>query len=143
QAPAGLCGQSVLSAASLAAQAHADVLVDGRREPLSLWHVTIGESGERKSGADKWALEAHRAQERAQADAYRNAMAAYEVEATAYKAATRKAESGKKDADAIKNALSALGTPPEPPLSPLLLVPEATLEGLHKLYQAGRPSLGL
>lgn len=30
QAPEARCGQSVLAAASLAAQAHADVLVDGR-----------------------------------------------------------------------------------------------------------------
>lgn len=142
QAPAGLCGQSVLSAASLAAQAHADVLLDGRREPLSLWHVTVGESGERKSAADRWALQAHREHERALADEYRHAMAAYEVEVSAHKAASRHAE-GKKDAGAIRAALADLGAPPEPPLSPLLLVPEATLEGLHKLYQGGRASLGL
>lgn len=142
QAPAGLCGQSVLSAASLAAQAHADVLLDGRREPLSLWHVTVGDSGERKSGADRWALQAHREHERALADDYRNAMAAHEVELAAHKAATRHAE-GRKDADAIRAALATLGTPPAPPLAPWLLLPEATLEGLHKLYQGGRPSLGL
>ena len=142
QAPAGLCGQSILSAASLAVQAHADVLLDGRREPLSLWHVTVGESGERKSGADRWALQAHRDHERTDADAYRNALATHEVEASAYKAAARHAES-KKDADAIRSALASLGTPPAPPLAPWLLLPEATLEGLHKLYQTGRPSLGL
>lgn len=143
QAPAGLCGQSVLSAASLAAQAHADVLIDGRREPLSLWHVTVGDSGERKSGADKWALQAHREHERTLADEHRHLMAAYEVEATAHKAATRHAESKNKEADAIRAALAALGAAPSPPLAPWLLLPEATLEGLHKLYQGGRPSLGL
>lgn len=142
QAPAGLCGQSVLSAASLAAQAHADVLIDGRREPLSLWHVTVGDSGERKSGADKWALQAHREHERSQADEYRHALAAYEVEISAHKAAARHAE-GKKDANAMRAALAALGAPPLAPLAPWLLLPEATLEGLHKLYQGGRAGLGL
>lgn len=142
QAPAGLCGQSILSAASLAAQPHADVVIDGRREPLSLWHVTVGDSGERKSGADRWALQAHRDVERSDADAYRQAMASHEVALSAHKAAARAAEKGK-DADAIRASLQKLGPPPEPPLSPLLLVPEATLEGLHKLYQSGRPSLGL
>ncbi len=142
QAPAGLCGQSVLSAASLAAQPHADVVIDGRREPLSLWHVTVGDSGERKSGADRWALQAHREAERADADTYRHSMAAYDVELSAHKAAARAAEKVK-DADSIRTNLERLGPPPEPPLSPLLLVPEATLEGLHKLYQSGRPSLGL
>ncbi|MDE2407340.1 MAG: DUF3987 domain-containing protein, partial [Xanthomonadaceae bacterium] len=142
QSPAGLCGQSILSAASLAAQPHADVVIDGRREPLSLWHVTVGDSGERKSGADRWALQAHRDVERSDADAYRQAMASHEVALSAHKAAARAAEKGK-DADAIRASLHKLGPPPEPPLSPLLLVPEATLEGLHKLYQSGRPSLGL
>lgn len=142
QAPAGLCGQSILSAASLAAQPHADVVIDGRREPLSLWHVTVGDSGERKSGADRWALQAHRDVERSDADAYRQAMASHEVALSAHKAAARAAEKGK-DADAIRASLHKLGPPPEPPLSPLLLVPEATLEGLHKLYQSSRPSLGL
>ena len=142
QAPAGLCGQSILSAASLAAQPHADVVIDGRREPLSLWHVTVGDSGERKSGADRWALQAHRDVERSDADAYRQAMASHEVALSAHKAAARAAEKGK-DADAIRASLHKLGPPPESPLSPLLLVPEATLEGLHKLYQSGRPSLGL
>lgn len=142
QAPAGLCGQSVLSAASLAAQAHADVLIDGRREPLSLWHVTVGDSGERKSGADRWALQAHREHEHTLADEYRNAMVGFEVDQSAHKAATRKAEN-KKDADAIRASLQKLGAPPLAPLAPWLLLPEATLEGLHKLYQGGRASLGL
>ena len=142
QAPAGLCGQSVLAAASLAAQAHADVRIDGRVEPLSLWHVTVGDSGERKSGADKWALQAHREVERADADAYRQASTAHEVTLASHKAAARAAERGK-DADTIRASLERLGAAPEPPLSPLLLLPEATLEGLHKLFQTGRGSLGL
>ncbi|MDQ3040713.1 MAG: YfjI family protein, partial [Pseudomonadota bacterium] len=131
----------MLSAASLAAQGHADVVTHSR-EPLSLWHVTVGDSGERKSGADRWALQAHREVEREAADAHRLGMATYEVALTAHKAASRNAEKGK-DAEAILANLTRLGPPPEPPLSPLLLVPEATLEGLHKLYQSGRPSLGL
>jgi hypothetical protein len=142
QAPAGLCGQSVLSAASLAAQAHADVVIDGRREPLSLWHVTVGDSGERKSGADRWALQAHREVERTDADAYRQAMANHEVTLASHKAAGRAAERGK-DAESIRANLEKLGAAPEPPLAPWLLLPEATLEGLHKLYQTGRGSLGL
>ena len=142
KAPAGLCGQSILSAASLAVQAHADVVIDGRREPLSLWHVTVGDSGERKSGADRWALQAHREVERSAWDAHRQETAAYDVALSAHKAAARAAEKGR-DAEVIRGNLEKLGPQPEPPLSPLLLVPEATLEGLHKLYQSGRPSLGL
>jgi hypothetical protein len=142
QCPAALCGQSVLAAASLAVQAHADVWIDGRREPLSLWHVSVAESGERKSAADHWALRAHREHERDAADEYRQAHAAYTIAASAHKAAMSKAEK-KADAVAIRAAMADAGDPPEPPLSPLLLLSEPTLEGLQKLYQNGRPSLGL
>lgn len=142
QCPAALCGQSVLAAASLAAQSQADVVIDGRREPLSLWHVTVAESGERKSAADQWALRAHRDHERDAADDYRRAQATFEIAAGAHRGAMRKAES-KADAAAIRKAMAGAGAAPEPPLSPLLLLSEPTLEGLQKLYQTGRPSLGL
>ena len=58
QAPLALCAQSVLAAASLAAQRHADVLIDGRRCPLSLWLISVAESGERKTAVDQCALAA-------------------------------------------------------------------------------------
>ncbi|MBB6186190.1 YfjI family protein [Rhodanobacter sp. MP7CTX1] len=142
QAPAGLCGQSILAAASLAVQSHADVSISGSVEPLSLWHVSIGASGERKSAADHWALSAHVEFEREQAEAWRLAMAAHDVDLGAYKAAARAAEK-KKDAAAIRNALHDLGAPPDAPLLPWLLLSEPTMEGLHKAYQYGRPGIGL
>lgn len=145
QAPAALCGQSFLAATSLAVQGHADVMIDGRREPLSLWHVTVGVSGERKSAADGWALRAHKIFEHEQADAYRHAINDYKLQAAAHEAATRqaKAGNGKKDVAEIRRKLEALGTPPESPLLPLLMLSEPTLEGLHKLCIHGRPSVGL
>ncbi len=142
QCPAAMCGQSILSAASLAVQAHADVLVDGRRQPLSLWHVTVGESGERKSAADGWALHPHREHERMLADAYHHDCIAYDMDAKAHKLATQKLEK-LPDASAMRTALAKLGNPPLPPLQPWLMLSEPTLEGLHKLYQSGRPCLGL
>lgn len=144
QAPAGLCGQSVLAAASLAVQSHADVSISGSVEPLSLWHVTIGASGERKSAADKWALREHVEFERERTTIYRQQLADHEIDMSAWKAAERNA-SGKKgnDPDAIRSALHALGSPPEAPLLPWLLLSEPTMEGLHKAYQHGRPGIGL
>lgn len=142
QAPAALCGQSILAAASLAAQPHADVVVDGRREPLSLFLITIAESGERKSAADRVALQAHRDYERSQLDQYRDDMQMHEIALTAHEAAVRAASKGK-DAGAIRAALEDVGPPPTAPLNPIFLVPTPTLEGIHKLYATGRPSLGL
>lgn len=142
QCPLAVCAQSILAAASVAVQGHADVIQDGRREPLSLWHVTVADSGERKSAADGLALRAHKEHEAGLWESYRFELGAYEQERRAFEAAIRKAEKGK-DRSTIRNAIEAVGTPPQAPVKPLILVPEATLEGLHKLYQCGRPSLGL
>ena len=144
QAPAGLCGQSVLAAASLAVQSHADVNLSGSIEPLSLWLVSIAESGERKSAADKWALFQHVEYEHAEVEAWRLAMVTHEIDLSAWKAAERGASAGKgKDADTIRTALHVLGAPPEAPLLPYLMLSEPTMEGLHKAFQFGRPGIGL
>ncbi len=142
QAPAALCGQSIMAAASLAAQAHADVVIDGRREPISLFAMTIAESGERKSAADRVALHAHREYERAALDQYRFEMQFHDMALQAHEAASRSLAKGK-DAGAIRSALEDLGPPPTAPLNPILLVPTPTLEGIHKLYATGKPSIGL
>lgn len=142
QAPLALCAQSILAAASLAAQPHADVLIDGRREPLSLWHITIGDSGERKSAVDGWALREHRQFERERVTQYEAEKAAYSRDLKAHESAERNCLKGK-DAAANKAALKSLDAAPTPPLFPYLLVNEPTLEGLHKLYVNGDPSIGL
>jgi hypothetical protein len=142
QAPAALCGQSLLAAASLAAQAHADVIVDGRREPLSLFCMTIAESGERKSAADRVALSMHREYEKDALDQYRLELQAHQFDLQAHEAAVRSLGKGK-DARANRRALEDLGPPPSAPLNPIFLVPTPTLEGIHKLYATGKPSIGL
>src|SRR5262245_978873 len=62
QAPLAICGQSVLASATLAVQAHADVILpigDERAKPLSSYLLTIAETGERKTECDfnaGWAI---------------------------------------------------------------------------------------
>src|SRR5205814_10416217 len=59
QAPIAICGQSVLAAAALAGQGHADVVLPigpGQSRPLSLYLVSIAASGERKSACDSEAM---------------------------------------------------------------------------------------
>lgn len=142
QAPAAICGQAILAAASLAVQAHANVTLSGSVEPLSLWHVTIAASGERKSAVDRWALLAHVDHEKAQLTQRQLEKATYDVKLAAHTAAARRAEKGK-DVAAIRAALEAVGQPPEAPLLPWLLLSEPTMEGLHKAFQYGQPSMGL
>ena len=47
QAPAALCGTSVLTAAALAVQPHGNIEIDRRICPASLYGVTVAVSGER------------------------------------------------------------------------------------------------
>ena len=53
-------GGSLLAAASLAVQGQADVHIDGRVLPLSLWLLAVAESGERKTAVDAIAMRAAR-----------------------------------------------------------------------------------
>jgi hypothetical protein len=144
QAPPALSGQSFLAAASLATQAHADVHIDGRVEPLSLSLLSIAESGERKSACDRIALAPHREHERAALEQYRDEMETHAVAVQAYDAACRQASAGKgKTLAAIRGALDDIGPAPIAPLNPIILAPSPTLEGLQKLYATGVPSIGL
>lgn len=140
--PAAMAGQSILAAASLAVQGLADVQIDGRLELLSLWAVTIGESGERKTGCDRWALQPHREHERLVLAAYDREKADHDLEVMAYEAASRALAKGK-DAEAIHHELSKLGSPPPAPLKPVLIVGSPTIEGVHKQLIGGLPSVGL
>jgi hypothetical protein len=141
QAPDAIIGASLLAAASLAAQAHADVVVDGRRYPLSLWHLSIAESGERKTAVDELALSAHRTDERHRAKTYESERRDYDIARKAHEAVERAHTKGK-DAAAIRVQLRG-ETPPEPPLVPWLTTREPTIEGVHRVLVEGRGYGGL
>lgn len=79
QAPDAICGASLLAAASLAVQGLADVTIDGRTHPASLWMLTIAESGERKSAVDAEAMRPAREYEKALAAEYSDACAVHEA----------------------------------------------------------------
>ena len=137
QAPDAVIGASLLAAASVAAQAHADIHVDGRTSPLTLWHVSIAESGERKSGVDTWALRAHREAEQFAIATHRSELIDYGAAQRAYDAAAKHAER-QKDPGTIRAALADLGGPPDKPLLPYMMTREPTLQGLQRFLIEGR-----
>jgi hypothetical protein len=152
QAPVPLISQSLLGAAALAAQAHANVTIDGRIYPLSLFLMTIGASGERKTGVDNLVLKPIQAHQRELVDSHKLASADHKIASRIWEQAEAaaikekvidlgKIRAGRKEKE---EALKALGDdPPEPPLLPNLLVGDPTSEGLFKLFANGQPSLGL
>ncbi len=149
QAPVGIAAQSALSIASLAVQGFADVeTLGGGEVPCSLFCLTIAESGERKSSCDRLLMGGVRSYEAEQAIAYQKAFSEYklarEVWAGKRKRLMNEAAGRDKAKATIAEAdLRTLGPEPRPPLLPNITAQEPTLEGLLKLYQAGRPALGL
>lgn len=148
QAPMALAAQSALSVASLAVQAHGNVETLGGDAPLSLFCLTIARSGERKSATDKLLMAGLREYEREASAVHRQDMTAWENSTEIHRtdrASIMQAFKKGKRADRVgaKADLEALGAEPTAPLLPNLTATEPTLEGLHKLFMAGQPSLGL
>jgi hypothetical protein len=145
QCPDAIAVNSVLGAASMATQALADVVLPatGRARPLSLFIATVAASGERKSEADHEALWPIRKHEEALRESYEAEIVDYRRAKRAYDAAASRAEKAKGGRDDIEAALRSLGDEPQAPLLPVLTCDSPTIEGLHKLYQNGHPSLGL
>jgi hypothetical protein len=147
QAPLAICGQSVLAAATLAVQAHADVALpigDGQRKPMSNYFVTVAASGERKSACDFEATQPIRMHEKELREKYDADILAYANDKAAWdKAREMATKRGRGDFTKIKQALGNLDPAPVPPLAPLLTCPEPTYEGLCKLLVAGQPSVGI
>jgi hypothetical protein len=137
QTPLHLSGQSVLAAAALAVQALANVQIDNRVHPLSLFCLTVGESGERKSGADYLALKPHREWERQQHKAAKEEIELYQNELDTWKRDRQVAlKKGGHGLDGFKPE-------PAPPVQPVFICEEPTLEGLQKSFRFGLPSQGL
>jgi len=78
--PADLAALSVLGAASLAVQAHADIVhpISGKPQPLSLNLIAVAESGERKTSADNEALKPAKPWELQFERDYKDKMRAYD-----------------------------------------------------------------
>lgn len=143
KAPDALCGQSVLAAAAVAVQAHGNVVIDGRVHPTSAYFVSIAESGDRKTTADTYALYPHRRYERTQYDDHQSRIQTYRNEDEAYRKAREEVLRKAKGYAAKQTALGMLGSPPVAPTEPVFLMGEPTYEGLVKLLQVSRPSVGL
>lgn len=143
QCPDGVAANSLLAAASLACQPLRDVEMDGRKKPLSLFLLTIGESGERKTAADDIALKMHRNHEVGLSIQNEDKLHQYKISIEAWKKSKAEAIRNANTMEERVEALSKLGKEPEPPLSPSLLIEEPTYEGLIKLLHEGQASIGL
>jgi hypothetical protein len=145
QTPVALAAQSVLAAAALGAQAHADVMMPfGQTRPLSLLMMTVASSGDRKTSTDTEALWAVRKREDAMLAEYDRELPVWKLAMSAWAAEKKKIESDKKLIYAERrDKLERLGEEPLQPLFPLLTAPDPTIEGLIKAWTNAPASLGL
>lgn len=117
QAPAAICAQSVLAACAYTAQQQIDVLMPtGSQKPASVFFLSVGASGERKSAVDDHAMRPLVRHQKALQQQYQTEMKAF-----------RSAKDGVV----------------ERPLNPTIIVQEPTFEGLCRLLGEGRPNVAL
>jgi hypothetical protein len=142
--PTAIAAQSVLATTTLSTQPLANILIDGRSIPLSLYFLTMAASGDRKTSADTEALKEIRNYEVELDCKYQKDLHNYLDEKSCYEAAKSECLSGKnKGYQLKKQALVDLGAPPNPPINTTILCQEPTLEGLFKSFQKGQPSQGI
>ena len=147
RAPLAIAAQSVLATATLAVQAHADVVLPigpGIAKPVSEFFVTVAVTGERKTGSDDQAAWPIARREKALRETYETELVAYQDERLAWER-TREAiaRDRKRDYQAKLAALKDLGSAPPAPLRALLICDEPTMEGVWRLARDGQPSLGI
>jgi len=143
QAPVALIGQSILAAMNQVAQPYANVVIDGRVSPLSDFFLTLGESGERKSAVDAWALAQVRERQRALMTKYRMEQDDYEQAALVYEASAKRVLADKKLTAEGRKAKLAEFDKPKAPVMPMFIVSEPTSEALQRQLAHGLPSIGL
>ncbi len=142
-APMALVAQSVLAAASLAAQGVANVELDGRVSPLSENFLTVAASGERKSAVDQEVLRGHREFEKYRMKTYNEKLRLFEIAKLVHDDERKKILRQQDLSGSDKQSqLSALSTP-EPPIRPNLIAEEPTYEGVIKHFSHGQNSLGI
>ena len=134
----------MLAAATLAAQAHANVeLPTQRSRPLTNFLLTIAATGERKTAVDGEALWPVRKREAALREEYAARHPDYVNEKAAWERAREHAmKSAKGDRARIKAALDALGPEPNAPPVPLLTAPSRLMRDFASCWP-WIPSIGI
>ncbi|HFB64741.1 MAG TPA: DUF3987 domain-containing protein, partial [Aeromonadales bacterium] len=144
QVPKALAGQSILSVAALVAQSFNNVRFDSMTCPVSLFCLTVAESGDRKSSADRFALKPVVDWQREKLKEYAEQEKQYRIDLKAYKTSEQALINANKKRSQVElsQKLSQL-VEPTPPVNPKIISREPTLEGLQKGFQSGNPSQGL
>ena len=130
-----LVGGNVLAAMSTAVQNLGDVNLGSHTAPLSLFSLSIAESGERKTAVMKHVLKPFQQKGIQLNEQYDQETKIYNAKLEGWK------KEGKKK-DAI-DLITHYQNEPEKPKSPKLWIKDPTIEGIGKQFKEGYPSIGL
>ena len=122
QVPVEMAGQCLLATAALLVQSVANVRTLAGDKPLSLYGLTIAESGEGKSTADD-------AAQRAVVDWQRAASKSYQADLL--------------DFESAKKIRKKNDPEPEAPCEPYRIMRDGTVEGIRRAFRQGIPSQGV
>jgi hypothetical protein len=138
-APHAIIANSALAATTLAVQSFADVrLPTDQVQPISDYYASIAESGERKTASDEEAMTPVRAREKKLAEEYEELEREHWLSHAAWSKQRDQILNEKTKHPTIetkKAALAEIGAEPVPPLLPILITTEPTLEGLIRLFR--------
>jgi len=152
KAPIPLVASSALGAISLAVQSYVDVeRTQKLTGPVSLFLLTIADSGERKSTCDSFFTKALRDYEQEQAEAMKPELKLYQAELDSWNAerdgllsAIKESSKRNKPTNELKDNLAELQQDkPEPPRIPRILLGDETPENLAWRLVKEWPSSGI
>ena len=141
QVPASVAGLSLLTTAALSAQAFYNVENDGRICPVSLYGLSILNSGDRKTAADDLASAPVKEWEAELLSRYNEEYPRYKNKLDVYET-QRSAILKDKKCPNKEAALNELIKPQYLP-EPNIITGDPTIEGLQKSFFSGQPSQGL
>jgi len=145
QVPLELAFQSVLASASLATQGQSIVKFDGREYRLSLLLMTIAESGDRKSSSDRLALAPIIEYQKQKLNIWQDDIKSYKTKLESFNEAQKNIKNTIKtetNQEIINKKLSD-NEEPKKPLNEIVIISEATIQGIQKSYVDGTPAKGL
>jgi hypothetical protein len=143
--PIEIAGASILGAASYVAQSHVDVInPKGIQSPTSIFMLSVGMSGERKSASDSAAMKPIEAFQQQLKASYESQMKHYRDNYDGWKR-QRDLLIAAKDVSLADRMAKINTLPPEPtkPLHYKILVSNPTIEGVTTQLAIGWPSVGV
>ena len=146
QAPTSLAMNALLGSLASVVQAHADVMIPvngGYRVPISLYLLSVAQSGDRKSACDALATKGIRDHQAEQIDGWEDARVAYEMTQEAWELQRKEIlREHKEDPETLQAEIAAhAAAKPVAPRSPIAITNNATPEGLFKELLHGQRSM--